>query len=294
MKITNVNNLPAPFVSAVEREYQYKDKQYSATQLLKGTCEAVLERRHHDEIQSDVSDMIWLIFGTAVHSILENAEEEAEQLKENKIVIDVDGGYKLSGIFDLYDAKEKKVTDYKTATVWKVIYNDWDDYRKQLLIYAYMLKKIGFECNKGEIIATLKDHSKSKAKFDGNYPQFPIHKVSFNFIDEDFKEIERFIKNKFNEIKLQEALSDDKLIPCTDVERWHKDDKYAVMKEGRKSALKVCSSKIEANEYIVSKNLDSKHYIEFREGQDTKCDDYCNVKQWCPFYKAKLNKKGSN
>lgn len=292
MKITNINNLPAPFVSAVEREYQYKDKQYSATQLLKGSCEAVLERRHHNEIESDVSDMIWLIFGTAVHSILENAEEEAEQLKENKIVIDVDGGYKLSGIFDLYDAKEKKVTDYKTATVWKVIYNDWDDYRKQLLIYAYMLKKIGFECNKGEIIATLKDHSKSKAKYDTSYPQFPVHKVSFEFSDNDFKEIERFIKNKFNEIKLQEALSDDKLIPCTDVERWHKDDKYAVMKEGRKSALKVCSSKIEANEYIFSKNLDSKHYIEFREGQDTKCDDYCNVKQWCPFYKAKL--KGSN
>lgn len=292
MKITNVNNLPAPFVSAVEREYQYKDKQYSATQLLKGSCEAVLERRHHDEIQNDVSDMIWLIFGTAVHSILENAEEEAEQLKENKIVIDVDGGYKLSGIFDLYDAKEKKVTDYKTATVWKVIYNDWEDYRKQLLIYAYMLKKIGFECNKGEIIATLKDHSKSKAKYDTSYPQFPVHKVSFEFNDNDFKEIERFIKNKFNEIKLQEALSDDKLIPCTDVERWHKDDKYAVMKEGRKSALKVCSSQVEANEYIASKNLDSRHYIEFREGQDTKCDDYCNVKQWCPFYKAKL--KGSN
>lgn len=76
MKITNVNNLPAPFVSAVEHEYQYKDKQYSVTQLLKGSCEAVLERRYHNEIERDVSDMIWLIFGTAVHSILENADEE--------------------------------------------------------------------------------------------------------------------------------------------------------------------------------------------------------------------------
>lgn len=288
MKITNVNKLPTPFVSAVQREYQYKENQYSATQLLKGSCEAVLERRHHNEIECDVSDMIWLIFGTAVHSILENAEEENEQLKENKIVIDIDGGYKLSGIFDLYDAKEKKVIDYKTASVWKVIYNDWEDYRKQLLIYAYMLKQIGFECDKGEIVATLKDHSKSKAKFDSGYPQFPIHKVSFNFTDEDFKEIEQFIKKKFNEIRLQEKLSDDKLIECSADERWHKDDKYAVMKKGRKTALKVCSSQIEANQYIDNKGLDDKHYIEFREGQDTKCDDYCNVKQWCPFYQRKL------
>lgn len=287
MKITNINNLPTPFVSAVEREYQYTDKQYSVTQLLKGSCEAVLERRHHNEIESDVSDMIWLIFGTAVHSILENAEEESEQLKENKIIIDVDGGYKLSGIFDLYDAVKKKVIDYKTASVWKVIFNDWEDYRKQLLIYAYMLKKIGFECDNGEIIATLKDHSKTKAKVDKSYPKFPVHKVTFNFLDNDFEEIEQFIKKRFNEIRLQEALEDNKLIPCTPDERWHKDDKYAVMKEGRKSALKVCSSQAEANEYIANKNLDNKHYIEFREGQDTKCDDYCNVKQWCPLYRAK-------
>ena len=287
MKITNINNLPAPFVSAVEREYQYKEKQYSVTQLLKGSCEAVLERRHHNEIESDVSDMIWLIFGTAVHSILENAEEEREQLKENKKVINVDGGYKLSGIFDLYDAVKKKVTDYKTASVWKVIFNDWEDYRKQLLIYAYMLRKIGFECDSGEIIATLKDHSKTKAKVDKSYPKFPVHKVAFNFSENDFEEIEHFIKKRFNEIRLQEALEDNKLIPCTPDERWHKDDKYAVMKEGRKSALKVCSSETEAKEYMTNKNLDKKHYIEFREGQDTKCDDYCNVKQWCPFYGAK-------
>lgn len=292
MKITNINELPTPFVNAVQREYQYKKNQYSVTQLLKGTCEAVLERRHQNEIECDVSDMIWLIFGTAVHSILENAEEENEQLKENKIVIDVDGGYKLSGIFDLYDAKEKKVIDYKTASVWKVIYNDWEDYRKQLLIYAYMLRKIGFECNSGEIIATLKDHSKTKAKVDKSYPKYPVHKVAFDFLESDFEEIEQFIKKRFNEIRLQELLEDDKLIPCTPKERWHKDDKYAVMKEGRKTALKVCSSQIEANEYIANKNLDNKHYIEFREGQDTKCDEYCNVKQWCPFYLSKT--RGDN
>ena len=137
MGITNKLGLPQPFVEAVSKEYQYKEKQYSVTSLLKGTCQTILERRHSSEIEQDVSDMVWLIFGTAVHSILEKAQESETQLKENWLCIDV-GEFKLSGIFDLYDEKTKTVTDYKTASVWKVIYNDWEDYRKQTLIYAWM------------------------------------------------------------------------------------------------------------------------------------------------------------
>lgn len=289
MKITNVLNLPQPFVDAVTNEYAYKDKQYSVTSLLKGTTQSILERRHADEIEQDVSDMIWLIFGTAVHSILENAQETDSQLKENKIVIDIQNGYKLSGIFDLYDAKEKKVTDYKTGTVWKVIYNEWDDYRLQLLAYAYMLRKIGFECDKGEIVMMLKDHSKSKAKFDASYPQHNIHIQTFHFTDKDFEEIELFIIEKFTEIEKAEQIPDAELEECTPEQRWHKNDTFAVMKEGRKTAVKVCQSKDEAESYIEEKGLDSKHYIEFREGKDGRCDDYCNVNIFCPYY---LKKKG--
>ena len=75
MKITNNLNLPTPFINAVESEYKYTDKRYSVTSIIKGVREAILLRRHNDEIVQDASEMIWLIFGTAVHSILENGEE---------------------------------------------------------------------------------------------------------------------------------------------------------------------------------------------------------------------------
>ena len=288
MKITNKLNLPQPFVDAVSKEYQYKNKQYSVTSLLKGTCQTLLERRHADEIEQDVSDMVWAIFGTAVHSILEKGQETQDQLKENWLAIDI-GDYKLSGIFDLYDAKEKKVTDYKTGSIWKVQFDDFEDYRKQLLIYAYMLRFIGFECDKGEIVMMLKDHSKSKATFDINYPQHPVVVKTFNFSDENFKDIDLYIRNKFNEIKTLESVSDDELPPCTKEERWHRDDTYAVMKEGRKTAVKVCNSQEEANNYIANNNLDKKHYVEFREGKDSKCDEYCNACKWCKYWKDKHN-----
>lgn len=290
MKITNYFNLPETLVEAVSKEYQYKPKQYSVTTILKGTCQTMLERRYNEVIEQDVSEMIWLIFGTAVHSILENANETDTQLKENKIIIDV-GEYKLSGIFDLYDEATKTVVDYKTASCWKVIYNDWEDYRKQLLIYAYMLRKIGFECDNGEIVALLKDHSKTKAKLDSTYPQYPVHKVTFNFNDNDFEEIEKLIEEKFKDIAIAEKLSDEELTPCTPEERWYSGDKFAVMKHGRKTALRVVDTEEEAKQYMEYKGLDDKHYIECRTGVNKKCEEYCTVAEYCPFYKKLMEDK---
>ena len=284
MKITNTLNLPQPFVDAASRDYQYKDKQYSVTALLKGTCQAILERRHADEIEQDVSDMIWAIFGTAVHSILENGQETENQLKENKLVIDV-RDYKLSGIFDLYDAETKTVTDYKTGSCWKVIYNDWDDYRNQLLMYAFMLRSIGFECNRGQIVMLLKDHSKTKAMTDSSYPQHSVHIETFDFTENDFANIEMYIYKKFDEIKHYEQLPDDQLPPCTPEQRWHKDDVWAVMKKGRKTAVKLYNKEDQAYDHATREG--DSFYVEFREGKDGRCEDYCSVKDFCPFYKMK-------
>ena len=287
MNITNNLSLPEPFVQAVKKEYQYKPKRYSVTEILKGSCQVMLERRFSNTVDQDVSDMIWLILGTAVHKVLENAQETDDQIKEGKIEIPVGDGYVLSGIFDLYDAKRKTVTDYKTASCWKVIFNDWSDYRKQLLMYAYMLRKIGFECDSGEIIAILKDHSKMKAKIDSTYPQYPVYKVTFNFTDDDFKEIEEFINQRFDELKKAEKTPTEKLIACSREERWATDDKYAVMKKGKKAAVKLCDTEELALQYIVDKNLDEhQHYIEYRAGENKKCNEYCSVSGLCPFYQS--------
>ena len=91
-----------------------------------GIRESILERIA-DEIKRDVSDMIWLLFGTAVHSILERQEEGAEEIKEARIKVPV-GDYILSGQFDLYDAATQTITDYKTTSVWKIIFGDFEDW----------------------------------------------------------------------------------------------------------------------------------------------------------------------
>ena len=58
MKITNKMNLPQAFVEMAQSDYTPTPKQYSATALLKSIREVILERRHGNEIEQDVSDMV--------------------------------------------------------------------------------------------------------------------------------------------------------------------------------------------------------------------------------------------
>ena len=281
MLITNKLNLPKTFKSAVEREYEYKDKQYSVTSILKDVREILLTRRHNNEIEQDVADMIWLIFGTAVHSVLENSKEENTEFKEEHFAEEVFDGYKLSGQADLFNAETKTVTDYKTCSVWKVVYDDWEEYRKQLLMYAWAFRKMGFEVEKGQIVAVIKDHSKTKAKVDITYPQYPVYIKQFDFTNKDFEEIEKFIVKNFEEIKKYENTEDDKLPICSEEARWNDGDKYAVKKKRNKRALRVYDTLQEAEEHLKQ---DESLELEIRKGEDRKCLEYCSCCKFCNYY----------
>lgn len=296
MKITNKLNLPRPFVSAVESDYEYKDKQYGVTSLLSDSLrETMLKRRYHHEIEQDVADMIWMIVGNGIHKVLEDATEELHELKEEYLKIDILEDYKISGRADLYNEQLKKVTDYKTCSVWKVIYGDYEDWRKQTLIYCWMFRKLGFEANNGEIIAIMKDHSKAKAKFDSNYPQFPIQTISFNFTEKDFEDIEEFLINRFKEIKQLEKCNDEELPMCSLKDRFNSGNKYAVKKKANKTATKLHDTLEEAQNHL--ENLEAQYpniyEIETRLGEDKKCLEYCSVCEFCPYYRSKYD-NGSN
>lgn len=58
MPLTNKLNLPEPFVQAATSDHQHKPHRYSVTEVLGGTCEAVLKRRHHGEAEEDVADRV--------------------------------------------------------------------------------------------------------------------------------------------------------------------------------------------------------------------------------------------
>lgn len=289
MKITNNLNLPDMLVRAVQKEYTYKDKRYSITSLLDPDRVLMLKRRYNDQIEQDVSECIWMLFGTVTHYALETGIE----LKENEYVEEhleytFDNGYTLSGIVDhIYDY----IDDYKTTSVWTIIYGSNNDHwKKQLQMGAYLFyKKTGKWMNKGRIIAILKDWNK-KDVIKENYPKLPVEVIEFDLGTPE--EIEKWILDRFETIRIIEKLSDMNLPMCSEEERFNKGDTYAIKKIGNKTALKVHKTREEAVEHLM--NLNEKYpgmyILEERPGEDVKCLNYCSCNKQCPYYLMKYDK----
>jgi len=286
MIITNKYDLPQAFVNLATEEYQVKPYEYRATSLLKGFKETLINRQFHDQITVDVSDMVWLLFGKAVHYMLEQEELKPTEVREQRLYMPF-GDYTLSGQFDLYDYETKKLTDYKTASVWKIIHEDYDDWYRQGAIYAMLMEQHDMPVDTVEFVPFLKDHSKTKSLYQGDYPDHAVRKVKFNLTTDDIKWARQFVADKFEDIAMFEQMNVNDIPPCTEEERWQEPSTFAVMKEGRKSALKVEASEEDAWAWVEKKVKEKdlpKVNVEHRPGTNKKCLHYCFSSQFCNYY----------
>ena len=280
MITTNNMNMPQAFVNFVSNVRHNPAGTLSATTLLKGDKEIVLYDRHFEELEQDAADLVWATFGTALHTVMEKSEDDA--FKEEAFSVDVDG-WKVTGRVDRYDLQKEILEDWKTAAVWKVINGDFKDWKAQGLTYAWLMKQSGLIVNRCRFVALLKDHSKSKAKTDKSYPQKPVFIYEFDVTENDLEETEKRIRAKIKSVTEAYKLGDDDIAPCSEEERWATATKYAVMKEGRKTAVKVCDDKETANLYIEQTGGNGL-YVQERPGESKKCQDYCPCAEFCNFY----------
>lgn len=281
MILTNHLNLPEQIVNAVKKDDYNNNGTYSATTLLKDPKEIILFNRHKDEITEDVSEHVYSLLGTSVHYILEKAEEGENQFKEERLYYKF-GDDTISGKFDFYDMEEEMLGDYKVTTIYKYLLGDNEHYRFQLLTYAYLLRKNGFPCKGGRIYQIFRDWQRSKAKFDKSYPQKPVNVITFRFYDKDFAYIENEIQQRLANIHKYEDFADDEIPICSKENRWATDDKFAVMKKGRKSAMRVLNSKEEAEEWMKNNGGE---FIQERPAESRKCVDYCSCCEFCNFWR---------
>lgn len=281
MKVTNRLHLPEAFVKAVSVERHNKAGCYSATTLNKGVKEIILQERHWNEFTVDAADSVWATFGTAVHAIMEkyedgNFHEEAFDIAVSKS--------RVTGVVDSYDMERGIINDWKTASVYKVMKGDFSDWYKQGMTYAWLLKQNGLEVRRCRFIALLKDYSMTKAKTDYTYPQSPVFVYEFEVTPEELAQTGERITAKVKAIEAAEKQGDDDIELCTPEERWADGEKWAVMKNGRKSAVRVFDTEIDAEN--CAGELGNSHYVEHRPAVSRKCGDYCLCKDFCNFYKS--------
>lgn len=283
MEVTNIYNLPDVLVRKCGTEKHNKEHCVSATTLKNGTRNFWLTERHWNEIKVDVSDMLWAMFGTAFHSLM---EEETEDTFVEELVTKKIGNWTVTGRIDGYNMATCEIYDWKTTSVWKIVNKDFDAWRFQGLVYAWLCKQNGLEVKRCRFIACLKDQSGSKAKLDPSYPQHQVSVYEFDVTELDLEEIEKQIKAKVKEIADNENTPDEELPLCTPEERWAKPTTYAVMKKGRKSALRVFEDRELAEKYLEVNG----DYIEERIGIDGKCNGYCSCCEFCSYWQEKYSK----
>lgn len=283
MTITNKLQLPIGLVKAVSTERHNEVGCISATTLIQGIKQILLTQRHWEELQDDVSDRIWAVFGTAVHSLLENEGEY--DFTEIEMKADI-AGITLTGRIDNYNMQDGIVCDYKTSSVYKVKSKDFDDWYLQGMIYAWLLKRNNLPVNKCKFIAMLKDFSKNEALRSSEYPQKPVFIYEFDVSKEKLESIEQYIMDKINTYIRWEFCKDDDIPECSAHERWEKKPIFAVKKQGRKTAIRLFDTEDSAN--LMVSELGKNHYVEFRQGESVRCQSYCVCSEFCNYYKQMI------
>ena len=299
MKITNNFGMPQPFVDfAINDKYSKGKADISVTSLIDSPKIRLMKDKYDDQIEVDAVDMVWALFGTAVHSVLEKSKQSDDIITEERLYKEVDG-WVLSGAIDRQEfvsnddgSRTVNIIDYKVTSVWSVIYGkpEWEN---QLNCYAYLASKTNVGSLK--ICAILRDWNRRDAEKKEDYPKAPIVFVDIPLWDKS--KTEEYIKDRIRmhqEAQISFDLNEDVGL-CSDEDMWKKNDTWAVKKKGQKRAIRVLDSEEEANNYIDWHNETDQVYtkktdleIEFRSGEYTRCGNYCSVADFCNQYKERV------
>ena len=273
MRLTNIHNLPAGIFQAVVDSIQRPQSDIiRVTELINPPICKKLALENWDTIEADASEFLWSLLGTGVHAVLANLETGV--LIEKRISSQV-YGVMLSGQVDRYDINTETIEDYKCTSVWSYLFGTKPEWIAQLNLYKYLFETTGYKVKRLAINAVLRDWQLSKA-VQSDYPKIP-----FAVID-----IPVWSAEKINSyIRERVAIHQAEPLPCSPDERWQRPSTWAIMKTGRKSAVRVKDTREEAEAYLNTsvKAADKpKCEIVQRIGESIKCKSYCLCRGVCP------------
>jgi len=277
MKYTNKLGLPNAIYQAIANDdYDRGESDITVTQLIQPMQMTKLQMLYKDELEEDISDNIYALMGKSIHYILEKSETIMPV--EKRLYVNING-CKVGGQFDRLALISNgllgcKLQDYKIASVWEYIYGLKQEKEDQINCLAYILKTNGYNIIRSEIVMIFRDWQKSKAKYDPNYPQQQVVIIPIILWYNEIQE--KFITDR---VKLFQA---EDIPECTEYDRWNPGDKFAVTKQGRKTALRVLNSRQEAEKWIADNGKGDN--VEVRPGENRRCESYCNCVTKCQQY----------
>jgi hypothetical protein len=230
--------------------------------------------KHWDDLTLDPEQHIPSLMGTAWHVAMEKYADR-DHTTEDRLYREI-GGVTITGQPDI--VTPDSIEDHKTSPVFKYLIKDFDHWTKQLNTYRWLLQTNPKYLT---IWAAFKDWSKMDWLRDTeNYPRRRLMKISLPVWDLSATEV--IIRGRI-------YAHQSPPVECTREEKWQTEDTYALKKEGRKSAIRVLDSPEAIQVYATQNNIDlnKKEYsIEHRKGECKRCQDWCPVSNFCPYWLA--------
>lgn len=312
MKITNNPGLSQCWVDACQRQegsHEHKGLM-SMTELLLPPQIYQLRKRHDNELTQDVSGMIWSLFGSAVHYILQQASRPGTMTEQrfNAKVLDEDISFcpdrveplSLDEMIPYYQNGQFKagtqlwrLKDFKITKVYSVISfmkQPKFEWHWQVNGYAWALTQIGYPVVEACVEAAMKDYSRiERLKNPREYPEYEV--VSLPVRLERPEVVQEFLESKVRGHLCAWDLEDEDLPACSIEERWGKPDLWAVKKIGSDKALprSTFDSPSEANRCLEARKDKAECEVEYRKSISRRCEEYCACKSVCMQYAGTVN-----
>lgn len=279
MKITNNQGLPDIILRAIERDpYDPGDSDITATQLIGPARIHYLLKYHSDELKRDASEFVYALGGQAMHAVIERSAS-TDDIVERRFYSDIQG-WKLGGQVDLItggSSGEQFLIDFKETSVWTWVYSEngyRDEWENQLNVLAWLAEQNGHNIKQLSVIVRYRDWQRSKAG-ESSYPSSQIMSISIPSWTNQQRE--DYINNR---IDIHKQAESGQIQDCTAKEKWANKDQWAVIKPGRKSALRVFNDREQARQYTL--NATGQTSIQHRPGKCVRCESYCPVRDICP------------
>lgn len=280
MKITNKFDIPQTFVNVLQRPTYSKGKAHlSVTQLINSPKIVALSAKFEEELEQDASEMVWSLFGSAVHNILERGQDEYHVVEQR--LFTTFEGWTLSGAIDLQILSDKgrSIRDYKVTSVWAAM-QDKIEWEQQLNIYAWLVEKVTKDpvIDLG-IVAIIRDWNRRDSLNREGYPKAPISEIPIRLWP--MEEREAYVSSRIKaHSECEFALETGSALPqCSSSEMWEKPTTWAVKKIGATRAKSVHATEADAVEAL--NNAAKDYEIEVRNGERIRCATFCPVNQYC-------------
>lgn len=327
MKWSNVYKLPEPFANLISEDLYHEERHkqfltycadkgldhrevvhYSASDLIKPPRMRMLFKRYDSKIMADISNHIYRILGTAIHTCLRlsairmMAKGLQGYTPEERLFahMEVDGRHVvISGEPDLL-TPDGWIHDYKVTGVFALNHGIKEEWEQATNIYAWLRRANGQSETKGILITfILRDWKKSETVQEG-YP--PSGGQTMEAKLRSPLETGEFILSRVKAHLAVEIAFDDELPDCTKHEMWEKPEAWAVIREGgaraaklwkgedfpegtEPSVVQLAASADSTNRNTKLKKGDKPYVVEHRPGERTRCLNYCEARQFCSSFK---------